>query len=104
MTRNEAQGKAKQKVVTRAVVQRQITELRKKIKATLNQAAEAEEHIKSLREEEVTLAGQIDSQQSQVADLQQTVETLNEDVMGFSDAKKVVSFSLVFFIYIVLLK
>uniref|UniRef100_A0A0B7A0L2 Coiled-coil domain-containing protein 40 n=1 Tax=Arion vulgaris TaxID=1028688 RepID=A0A0B7A0L2_9EUPU len=80
LTRGDAQSKMKKKTVTKGTFERQMGELRKKIKQTINEANACDSEIKSLREHQEALSDKLEEKQVSCQQLQGVSDTLDGDI------------------------
>lgn len=87
-TRGEAQTKSSKKVLTKGNFERQMAELRKKIKITIQAANECDSEIVQLREHQVDLGQQLEEKQVNCQTLQSSSDTLDGDVEQMLEIKQ----------------
>lgn len=88
VTRGDAQTKVSKKTVTKGTFQRQLNELKKKIKQTINDANASDLEIRELREQQQELSGQLEERQLNVQQLQGSADTLDGDVDRLVEQKQ----------------
>jgi predicted nucleic acid-binding Zn-ribbon protein len=80
LTRGEAQSKMKKKTMTKGTFERQMVEMKKKIKQTINEANACDSEIRTLREHQQTLSEQLEEKQVKCQQLQGVSDTLDGDI------------------------
>ncbi|PAA68484.1 hypothetical protein BOX15_Mlig020612g1 [Macrostomum lignano] len=93
-TRGEAQARAKVKVVTKGAMQRELNELRKRIKQTIKTTNECDEDIEDLRQKQSLLESEIAERNERCNQLQQEADRLNETLASLTDMKQMQIFDL----------
>ncbi|XP_076453125.1 coiled-coil domain-containing protein 40-like [Babylonia areolata] len=88
VTRGDAQGKMKKKVLTKGTFERQMAELRKKIKTTIQDANECDTEIKQLRDHQGDLSRSLEEKQVNCQTLQGTADTLDGDIEQMMEVKQ----------------
>ena len=87
VTRGDAQTKTNKKVVTKGSFQRQLAELRKKIKQTISDANQCDSEIKEYRDHQQGLSHNLEEKQINCQQLQTTTDTLDEDIERLAEQK-----------------
>jgi len=87
VTRGDAQSKMNKKVLTKGTFQRQMGELKKKIKTTIQDANSSDAEIRELREHQHGLSAQLEEKQLNVQQLQSNADTLDGDVERLAENK-----------------
>ncbi|XP_041363110.1 coiled-coil domain-containing protein 40-like [Gigantopelta aegis] len=88
VTRGEAQSKMKVKVLTKGTFERQMAELRKKIKQTINDANSCDQEIKELRDHQGELSESLEQKQINCQHLQGSADTLDGDINRLVELKQ----------------
>lgn len=87
LTRGDAQSKMKKKVLTKGTFERQMQELRKKIKSTIQDANSCDGEIRDLRDHQHNLSGSLEEKQINCQQLQMSSDTLDGDVDRTAELK-----------------
>ncbi|XP_013409019.1 coiled-coil domain-containing protein 40 isoform X1 [Lingula anatina] len=88
VTRGDAQSKMHKKVLTKGTFQRQLAELRKKIKQTVQDASGCDQEIRQLREHQQQLSQQLEDRQTNCQQLQGKADELDVDVERLYEQKQ----------------
>lgn len=88
VTRGDASQKINKKVLTKGTFERQMTELRKKIKLTIQEANSCDGEIKDLRDHQQSLSSQLEDRQIAVQQLQASSDTMDGDIERFLEVKQ----------------
>ncbi|KAK3091997.1 hypothetical protein FSP39_024328 [Pinctada imbricata] len=88
VTRGDASQKINKKVLTKGTFERQMGELRKKIKATINEAGSCDGEILDLRSHQGDLSSQLEQRQVNVQQLQSTSDTMDGDIERLYEIKQ----------------
>ncbi|XP_011454679.3 coiled-coil domain-containing protein 40 [Magallana gigas] len=88
VTRGDAQQKINKKVLTKGTFERQMGELRKKIKVTIQEANGCDDEIQDLRGHQVELSQQLEDKQVNVQHLQGNSDTLDGDIERLFENKQ----------------
>merc|ERR1719239_749976 len=88
LTRGDAQSKMKKKTLTKGTFERQMGELRKKIKTTIQDANSCDTEIQDLRSHQQALSQQLEEKQINCQQLQSTSDTLDGDVDRTAEVKQ----------------
>uniref|UniRef100_A0A8W8IK10 Uncharacterized protein n=4 Tax=Magallana TaxID=2171616 RepID=A0A8W8IK10_MAGGI len=84
----DAQQKINKKVLTKGTFERQMGELRKKIKVTIQEANGCDDEIQDLRGHQVELSQQLEDKQVNVQHLQGNSDTLDGDIERLFENKQ----------------
>ncbi|KAH9504072.1 Coiled-coil domain-containing protein 40 [Bulinus truncatus] len=88
VTRGEAQSKMKNKIVTKGTFERQMGEMRKKIKQTIQEANSCDSELKELREHQQAVSEQLEQKQVNCQQLQGASDTLDGDLERAVEVKQ----------------
>ncbi|XP_071132695.1 coiled-coil domain-containing protein 40-like [Mytilus edulis] len=88
VTRGDASQKVNKKVLTKGTFERQMGELRKKIKVTITEANSCDGEINELRDHQTDLSQQLEQRQVNVQQLQGEADTLDSDVENMVELKQ----------------
>ncbi|GFO16023.1 coiled-coil domain-containing protein 40 [Plakobranchus ocellatus] len=88
LTRGDAMSKMKKKVVTKGTFERQMAELRKKIKQTIHEANACDGEIRELQEHQQGLSEQLEEKQVNCQQLQSASDSLDGDVERTLEVKQ----------------
>ncbi|KAK3598746.1 hypothetical protein CHS0354_028798 [Potamilus streckersoni] len=88
VTRGDAQQKMNKKVLTKGTFERQMTETRKKIKQTIQEANGCDTEIQELRQHQQELSQQLEQRQINVQHLQSSSDTLDGDIDRLVEVKQ----------------
>ncbi|XP_025098485.1 coiled-coil domain-containing protein 40-like isoform X2 [Pomacea canaliculata] len=88
VTRGEAQSKLQKKILTKGSFERQMAELRKKIKTTIQDANDCDTEIRQLREHQMELGKHLEEKQVNCQTLQSSAETLDGDVQQMLELRQ----------------
>ncbi|CAL1527056.1 unnamed protein product [Lymnaea stagnalis] len=80
LTRGDAQSKMKKKVVTKGIFERQMGEIRKKIKQTIQEANACDGEIQELRDHQQVMSEQLEQKQINCQQLQGASDSLDGDI------------------------
>ncbi|XP_059157116.1 coiled-coil domain-containing protein 40-like isoform X2 [Physella acuta] len=80
VTQGDALSKQKKKVVTKGNFERQMMEMKKKIKQTIQEANDCDNEIKELRDHQLLISQQLEEKQVNCQQLQSASDTLDGDV------------------------
>merc|ERR1719346_835404 len=87
VTRGDAQSKMNKKVVTKGTFQRQLVDLKKKIKTTIQDASQCDDNLRELRDHQSVLSSKLEEQQLNTQQLQSTTDVLDSDVERLIEQK-----------------
>uniref|UniRef100_A0A2C9KE01 Coiled-coil domain-containing protein 40 n=1 Tax=Biomphalaria glabrata TaxID=6526 RepID=A0A2C9KE01_BIOGL len=88
VTRGEAQSKLKDRIVTKGTFERQMGEMRKKIKQTIQEANGCDTEMKELREHQQTISEQLEQKQVNCQQLQGALDTMDGDIERALEVKQ----------------
>lgn len=88
VSRGDAQAKTNKKILTKGTFQRQMNELKKKIKNTIQEANRCDEDLSELRQHQQVLAHQLEEKQLNVQQLQNNSDTLDGDIERLLENKQ----------------
>ena len=91
VTRGDAQAKMNKKILTKGTFQRQMAEMKKKIKSTIQEGNQCDGSIHEMRLHQQELSGQLEEHQLNVQQLQGSADTLDGDIDRFMENKQKVS-------------
>ncbi|XP_021370653.1 coiled-coil domain-containing protein 40-like isoform X2 [Mizuhopecten yessoensis] len=88
VTRGDAQQKTNKNVLTKGTFERQMAELRKKIKHTIQEANSCDGEIQDLRDHQLDLSSQLEQNQVTVQHLQSNSDTMDGDIERLLEVKQ----------------
>ncbi|XP_060084117.1 coiled-coil domain-containing protein 40-like [Ylistrum balloti] len=88
VTRGDAQQKTNKNVLTKGTFERQMAELRKKIKHTIQEANSCDSEIQELRDHQQELSSQLEQNQVTVQHLQSNSDTMDGDIERLLEVKQ----------------
>ncbi|XP_069123768.1 coiled-coil domain-containing protein 40-like [Argopecten irradians] len=88
VTRGDAQQKTNKNVLTKGTFERQMAELRKKIKHTIQEANSCDGEIQELRDHQLELSSQLEQNQVNVQQLQGASDSMDGEIEGLLEVKQ----------------